>query len=278
MASAGEVEGEPVASSGAAASVQSQPATASAVKSRPPVDPWMSSTWPTIELSTSSSKRLFDALLADSFERTPAASSGDPASSSGDGLPPWRRTAMQGGAPPPKQGRPAPVTPPKAGLALPPKADPPSRAPPSRPCLALQKNLEQTVPKEYGCWDEWESPASLRKEEDLTARHDIAWSSRGPVSPDFGGPTEWRGLPFDYGKQIWGFSHRAQLPSSYNFTDWWDAASLDEEADLARTWRIPWDLRGPPNGPVEGRPRTWRSRTWRANRQAWMNRGGANQR
>ena len=70
---------------------------------------------------------------------------------------------------------------------------------------------------------------------------------------------------------------RAQLMlcvPNYKFEDWWSAASLDEEHRLAMFHLIPWDLRGPPNGPVANKPDKWRNLTWRPNSQKWMSRGG----
>ena len=43
---------------------------------------------------------------------------------------------------------------------------------------------------------------------------------------------------------------------------------------LAKRYRIPWQLRGPSNGPEVGKPLLWRNMEWRPKAKKWMARGG----
>jgi hypothetical protein len=83
-------------------------------------------------------------------------------------------------------------------------------------------------------------------------------------------------MPYNLAKGVWGYMYRSQLPAEYAFEDWWTPAAMNEEARLAKLFRIGWDLRGPPHGPVLGGPKTWRNMEWRAKSEKWMTRGGAN--
>ena len=60
----------------------------------------------------------------------------------------------------------------------------------------------------------------------------------------------------------------------YEFDDWWSDESLEEEAQLPAKYKIPFNLRGPPDGPVPNGPKQWRGLDWRPQTKKWMSRGG----
>ena len=148
-----------------------------------------------------------------------------------------------------------PVTPPEALPVIPP--------------LAPRDNL----PDGYG-WTDWNSPEALQEEAKLADEHKIPWKLRGPVPAHLGGPILWREIPWNLKQNAWVYEDRRTLPAKYAFDDWWSEDALAEEARLAKEFMIPWSLRGPPDGPVLGKPSLWRGLSWRPNAKKWMARGG----
>ena len=130
------------------------------------------------------------------------------------------------------------------------------------------------LPLGYGNWLDWDDEQALQEEAELALKHKMPTRIRGPASPLQGGPELWRDIPWNIDKGCWLFSARRQLPITYQFEDWWSEESLKEEARLAVRHMIPWSLRGPPNGPQPGGPKTWRDMAWRAGSCKWMSRGG----
>ena len=140
---------------------------------------------------------------------------------------------------------------------------------PQRWCLCE----EGTAPPGYGEWWDWNDPAAIELEQTLAEQFAMKAAQRGPnpLHPD--APSRWKKIPWNREKGSWQFSAREQLPKEYAELDLWTA--LDEEAEVARRFQIPWNLRGPPTGPVPGKPKLWRGMQWRPNARKWMSRGGA---
>ena len=131
------------------------------------------------------------------------------------------------------------------------------------------------VPDEYGDWDDWDHDNTILTEQAIADLHGLKFWQRGPVGPLEGGPVTWKGIPWNADKQCWGWTSRDQLPPQYAFDDWWSDESMKEELALTLRLHIPWNLRGPPDGPDEARGLyTWGSRKWRPNTKMWMNAGG----
>jgi hypothetical protein len=128
----------------------------------------------------------------------------------------------------------------------------------------------------YGKWDDWDDPETQRQEKELAETHNLKWSQRGPLPPHKGGPTLWMNLPYNQEKGCWGYTNRWQLPACYAFPDWWSNGALEAEGKMAVEYHIPWNLRGPPTGPVDGSPQLWRGMIWRGKACKWMSRGGKN--
>ena len=77
---------------------------------------------------------------------------------------------------------------------------------------------------------------------------------RGPNPNHPNSPEFWNGIPFNFEKKVWGWWKRSQLPDEYKeITDWFSDIGLEQEAKIAGYFHIPWSLRGPPTGPIEGR-------------------------
>ena len=130
------------------------------------------------------------------------------------------------------------------------------------------------LPAGYGSWDDWNDPDNIAREEKLATDNKLEWKVRGPVPPEAGGPNLWNHMPFNKEKGHWCYDTREDLPAEYTaIEDWWSEEGLAREAEICYRLRIPWQLRGPPNG--ERFPGdTWRNRTWRAKSKKWMVRGG----
>ena len=166
---------------------------------------------------------------------------------------------------------PPPLPPPKARPKRKPQYVPKVWDPHDGTCLERDATK---LPPLYGEWDDWNCPVNLELEEMMAKENDLEWHHRGP-NPSHPNTDEfWNGLPFNYQKSMWGFSERSQLPEEYNqLTDWWSDETLEREAELAKRFRVPWNLRGPPDGPADGHW-TWRGLHWRNGSKKWMNRKG----
>ena len=174
--------------------------------------------------------------------------------------------------PPPAAPPPTPPPPPTAG---PPKAGPPPQPqrrvwePHDGPCLFFDVTL---LPPGYGNWEDWNCPVNIELEKVMAEEHELQWHFRGPNPANVG--QFWNGFPFNEQKGVWGFSERSQLPEEYKQIEhWWSEEGLALEAVLSKRFKIPWSLRGPPNGPEGGRL-TWRGLKWRPNSEKWMNSKG----
>ena len=196
-----------------------------------------------------------------------------------------RAHKVQKATPPPWRTPTPPAAPPTLAnyrqqqVVPPPPTPAPLPPPPAPPPPRCQRHLGTSVPEDYGHWVDWSSNQSSMHEASIAARADMKWNQRGPPSPANGGPRLWKGIPFNTAKNCWGYTDRGQLPQEYAsiHPDWWSVANLDKEARMAHDYRIPWDLRGPPTGPIAGSPWTWRQMNWRPQSMKWMKRGGAQQ-
>ena len=166
---------------------------------------------------------------------------------------------------------PPPLPPPKARPKRKPQYVPIPWVPHDGTCLERDATK---LPPLYGEWDDWNCPVNLELEEMIAMENDLEWHHRGPNPSNANTAEFWNGLPFNYQKSVWGFSERSQLPEEYNqLTDWWSHETLEREAELAKRFRVPWNLRGPPDGPADGHW-TWRGLHWRSGSKKWMNRKG----
>ena len=181
---------------------------------------------------------------------------------------------------PPPAAPPLYTPPPPPPLPPPPTAGPPKAGPPPQPqsrvwvphdgpCLFSDVTL---LPPGYGIWEDWHCPVNIELEKLMAEEHGLEWRFRGPNPEKVG--QFWNGFPFDEQKSVWGFSNRSQLPEEYRqIENMWSEEGLALEAVLSKRFKIPWCLRGPPNGPEGGRL-TWRGLKWRPNSEKWMNSKG----
>ena len=160
------------------------------------------------------------------------------------------------------------VTPPQP--PLPPPAGPP---PQHSRCLCP----DDMLPPGYGAWDDRNNSLNIATEDVLARDHNLYLIHRGPNPYHREAPTLWKGIPFNEKKKIRACWMRSQLPGEYKrITDWFSEDGLAKEAEIARYYQIPWSLRGPPTGPIDGKPKLWRGMQWRPRSEKWMKRAGEN--
>ena len=116
----------------------------------------------------------------------------------------------------------------------------------------------------------------MELEERMAIDNNVQLQYRGPNPWNLACPKMWKGMTFNWSKDNWTRQSRESLPAEYlQIEDWHSDVGLEEEARLAYHYHIPWEFRGPPNGPIDGN-KFWRGRAWRPSTGKWMNRGGEN--
>lgn len=181
-------------------------------------------------------------------------------------LPPWRRPASAPASAPPSGSASGSGFPRMANLASPP---PDSKYVAIDPGQAYTHASSDELPPEYVLFAsevvDWNDPATIDEEERIAQDFGMPLKVRGPPSPKCGGPVRWHGMPWNETKECWAYSSRADLTEEYTaITDWWSDESMDLETVLQKKCLVPWELRGPPDGPT-AEHQTWRGRTWRRN-------------
>ena len=138
------------------------------------------------------------------------------------------------------------------------------------------KRRKSFWPAQYGYWEnhEWNISHFVAKENSMATELGLPWWVRGPPGPELGGPDFWKSIPWNSSTQHWTWTRFLvrELLTEYNWEDWNDPKSLEEEHALAAMHHLPWNVRGPP-GPKQGGPQTWRGMKFREGADKWMNRG-----